>query len=243
MYTKFIGIFLSLIVLSTLSVMNASPAVSSSVGSNYTTSILEYVLQPIWENTMENYYAWDISTFLDVDNDGVQDVLVYGGLSINYTYNDVITIISGNSSIIASLPLPYNYYPRAIDVAGDMNGDGYLELVVYYEYVDYDVNKTYVGFITWQPVGNITLANGTYVFDRLIYNSPWNRVVVEDGEAIAVVSYADLSGETPTFKTYWIYYNVSTGEITVNEQSNVYYDIYGNLYAGDIDDDGLIEMV
>ena len=219
------------------------PPMRRYVESNHMVQNLAYSLQPVWETSVSGFYGNNINVFFDVDGDGIDDLLVEGIIGLNTT----IVAVSGNSSIISILTLPdtqpYMGTVNAIDIVNDADNDGYPELVLYFHSIDFIENKTYIGFLTWQPVGNKLIANATYVFnDTQSAGMPQTGLVVEGDTASTIVNTQENTGNIPTFKAYHLYYNVLTGELTVDVESNIVYDIYTDVTFGDIDDDGVVEL-
>jgi hypothetical protein len=125
-------------------------------GFSETTSIGGYSLKSIWKTNISSFFGNTITVFYDLDNDGMNDLLIFGYNT--ESFNSSIIAVSGNSSIaiILELPMvkPFDTSPSAVDIINDANGDGYPEVVLLFSSIDFLENNTYIGFITWQPVGN-----------------------------------------------------------------------------------------
>ena len=84
--------------------------------------------------TTNSYFGWSVSTAGDVNGDGYDDVIV-GAFGYNSSTGRVY--LYENSLTGTDIPdesfngeATYNYFGYSVSTAGDVNGDGYADVIV-----------------------------------------------------------------------------------------------------------------
>lgn len=100
------------------------------------------------------WFGWDIAGIEDVNGDGLRDVAVgFPGAIVAGTTRGEVWIVSGAGGVIAVIQgaLADGFLGAAVDAAGDLNGDGTMDVVV--GAPGYMAPATYGGAAAlWSPV-------------------------------------------------------------------------------------------
>ncbi len=200
-----------------------------------------YMLKPVWNKSINVLVVEQVGVQADYDGDGVSDIVVNGVGSDGKRFIGVVSGLNGSIIGVIKPSVNYSYSLEAYVYAGDNSGDGYPEMIIMYSSYDFNTNTSTYLFITWEPITNSILANGTITLQVNTPVSIAGGIIVSGGYARKALPVLDTSTTPPSFKTYIINYNILTGNITVSTINGKYYDIYSNQDMGDLDGDGVME--
>ena len=218
----------------------------------------------VWSNTGEgggDHYGWSVGTAGDVNGDGYDDLIVgaYGYDSERgrtYVYHGSVTGPNPDADWVATGEKTYDMLGRDVGTAGDVNGDGYSDVIIGAPYdpwsgPDSDPGKAYVyhGSATGLEAGAAWAAAGENPEDYFGSAVGSAGDVNGDGYADVIVGaqYNDEGGESAG-KAY-VYYggasgpaSTSAGWTATGEDSDHQLGIAVGA-AGDVNGDGYDDVI
>ncbi|MFC1683213.1 C25 family cysteine peptidase [Candidatus Zixiibacteriota bacterium] len=250
----------------------------TSVGSLYVTVTKQNILpyegaaevllfsppDPAWTGEGDQLYAsygWSVSKAGDVDGDGYGDVIVGSALHSNgedyegcaFLYNGSSSGLSASHSWLGENDVANSYLGNAVDWAGDVNGDGYSDVIVGaqgYSDGQSEEGAAYLYFggssgLSTQPDWS---AEGDQVGAYMGYSVAGAGDVNGDGYSDVIVgaAYADVSG-TDEGRVY-LYFGSASGpsetpDWTVAGAQNEAHFGFCVSTAGDVNGDGYSDVI
>jgi len=190
----------------------------------------------LWNLTVPGYVDRS-PAIADLDGDGSLEVIfsynnftTYGP-TIGTLYNiSGLYVVEGNDgSLVWHKRIPNGVSSPAI---GDINRDGYLDVVIYGNYSKVLVLNGLNGSILWS---NLFDMNAYFVFEHPFDSAPVLADINQDGKL-----------EVIAFRNWVIIFNSSTGEYLLNYYTDVPCEVsygWGTPAIGDIDGDEELEIV
>jgi len=225
-------------------------------GATYPLIVDPLVTSTPWTATGENpgdSFGDAAGTAGDVNGDGFADVVVsaigYGSVGRLYVYHGSASGLRLGTSIDGTGDL----FGRAVGTAGDVNGDGYDDIIVGDFYHDSRKGKTYVYYGSASGLGGVSWeAVGEHAYDRFgwsvgtagdVNGDGYDDVIVGADEWYPGGSYTGVQGKV------YVYYGSSTGLTTgaadwtaTGEDDDDYFgDAVGT--AGDVNGDGYDDII
>jgi hypothetical protein len=210
---------------------------------------------PGWTATGENtynYFGYSVSTAGDVNGDGYSDVILdafmySGGRGKAYVYHGSSTGLSATPGWTATGENTNDRFGYSVSTAGDVNGDGYSDVIIgAYSYLSY-TGKAYVynGSSTGLSATPNWTATGENANDRFGYSVSTAGDINGDGYSDVIIGAYNYSGYTG--KAY-VYNGSSTGLsatpgwAAIGETTNNYFG-YSVSTAGDVNGDGYSDVI
>lgn len=232
-------LLVAILLISTFPSMSLTLKSASTESGSHSINDISYQLKPLWETSINDSYGIWISTAEDLDNDGVNDILYSC-----YDSEGMYSMVAVNSwgDVIARLSLfNTSYYLLAIRYTDDVDGDGYIEVVLVYQNYGFQNDQTIYYFITWQPYGNKLLAQGSITLPSTNIMATTSTFIVEGSTAKLYAGKVEVSSTGLVLKTYVISYDVINGATSLTTVDGRIYTIYTNINVGDFDNDGIVE--
>ena len=202
--------------------------------------------------TAGDRFGYSLSTAGDIDGDGYSEIVVgadgYGSyIGRAYLYQGGVSGPSVSPSWMTTGEAAGNYYGHSLASAGDVNGDGYSDLIVAASYFGSYLGKIYVYYGSWSGLpttASFALA-GEYDYDEFGISVASAGDVNGDGYSDVVVGadgYGSYSGRAYLFlgsaaglaaSSSW----TATGEYSSNRLG------LSVASAGDVNGDGYTDMI
>jgi len=187
----------------------------------------------------------------DVNNDGVIDVIVGAPNSdINGTNSGSATVFSGATGDALyhfNGDSAYNHLGSAVSGAGDVNNDGYADVIVSSKDNDADAEiAPGVAIVFSGADGSILhmLSSGSYNNDNFASSVSGAGDINNDGFADVIVG-APNARVDGSYVGSAIVFSGATGEVLHNFNGDAAYDGFGRAVgdAGDVDNDGFADVI
>ncbi len=191
-----------------------------------------------------NYFGYSVSDAGDVNNDGYDDLIVgsygydvrkgraqiyFGGSSVDTTADVTLT---GNSK--------NNYFGISVSSAGDVNGDGYDDVIV----GEYFSNRAriYFGGSTMDATADVTLTGDANTYFGISVSSAGD--VNKDGyDDVIVGAYGYNSSKGSAYIFYGGSSMDATADVTLTGEASNNYFGYSVSTAGDVNGDGYDDVI
>ncbi|MBK8982005.1 MAG: FG-GAP repeat protein [Ignavibacteria bacterium] len=194
---------------------------------------------------VNNYFGGSVSSVGDVNGDGYSDVIVgsiptgrvyiyFGGASMNNTADVIITGEASN-----------NYFGRSVSSAGDVNGDGYSDVIIGAYGYSSSTGKTYIYFggTSMDTTADLTMTGETTASQFGITVSSAGDVN-SDGYSDVIIGANGYSSSTGRAYIYFGGASMNnTADVTMTGEST------GNAFggsvtsAGDVNGDGYSDVI
>jgi len=219
---------------------------------------------PDWtgeSNQQDAYFGWSVSTAGDVNGDGYSDIIIGAYCYDNgETYEGRAYVYYGSASGLSSTPdwtgesnQGWAYFGISVSTAGDVNGDGYSDVIVGALYYDNGEAEEGMAFVYYGSASGLSLtpnwtgeSNQEYSYFGRSVSSAGD--VNGDGYSDVIVG-ADLydNGETDEGRAF-VYYGSASGlSLTPNwtgesNQASAYFG-WSVSTAGDVNGDGYSDVI
>jgi hypothetical protein len=217
-------------------------------------ALLEY-------NVANAFFGSSVSAAGDVNGDGYGDIIVGAyGYSNGETNEGAFFIYHGSASGINTSPAFIResnqtnaFFGASVSSAGDVNGDGYSDVIVGSELYDNGQTDEGAAFVYYGSAAGITLAGGTLL--------EFNQANARFGESVSIAGDVNGDGYSDIVVGAYLYddgqndegaafvYHGSSAGISTNAavvlQINQDYAQFGNAVsdAGDVNGDGYSDIV
>ncbi len=219
---------------------------------------------PNWtaeSNQADAYFGFSVSTAGDVNGDGYSDVIISAPYYDNVEGNEGRAFLYYGSSSGLSLTLNWvaesnqagAYFGYSVSTAGDVNGDGYSDVVIGAPYYDNVEGEEGRAFVYYGSAGGLSTSPDWISESNQPYASYGNSVstagdVNGDGYSDVIIGalYYD-NGETDEGRAF-VYYGSAQGlSISPNwtaesDQTNAYFGRSVST-AGDVNGDGYSDVI
>ena len=217
-------------------------------------------------NQVEAYFGYSVGTAGDINGDGFSDVIVGAANYDNgqseegaaFVYYGLASGLSTIPAWTAESDQAGAYFGRSVSTAGDVNGDGYADVIVGASLYDNGQTNEGAAFV-WYGSASGLGSNGTPA------NADWmaesNQTIASFGGSVSTAGdvngdgYADVivgavgydNGETDEGRAF-VYYGSAAGLSTTADwtaESNQQYAYFGRSVstAGDVNGDGYADVI
>ncbi len=219
---------------------------------------------PNWtaESNKENgSFGWSVSTAGDINGDGYSDVVIgapyYEGGQINegraYLYRGSSAGLSASANWMAESNQANAYFGCSVSTAGDVNGDGYSDVIIGAYGYDNDKEDEGGAYVYYGSSGGLSysanwMAEGNQIYTRFGWSVSTTGDVNGDGYSDIVIGapfyYNSLSGSGSAF----VYYGSSSGLsasanwIAEMDRLDTYFGACVST-AGDVNGDGYSDII
>lgn len=206
-------------------------------------------------------YGKSVSTAGDVNGDGYSDVIV-GALNYDngqtdegrtFVYHGSVSGLSATANWTAEGNQTYAYYGKSVSIAGDVNGDGYSDVIIGAYLYDNGQTDEGIAFVYYGSSSGLPItANWTAESNQA---GAWfgNSVsatgdINGDGLGDVVIGANFYDGEVMNCGAIFVFYGSTSGlSLTANwtiesDQANAYFG-WSVSAAGDVNGDGYSDVI
>ena len=199
-----------------------------------------------------NYFAFAVSAAGDVNGDGFDDVIVgaygnstYAGRAYIYFGGSNLPTVLASANVVLNGEAVNNYFGYAVDAAGDVNGDGYADVVVGAYGNTSSTGRAYIYFggANMNKVADVIM-NGEAVSDQFGVSVSGAGDVNNDGYADVIVGAFQNSSAAGRAYVYLGGSAMNNGaDVVLNgEVANNYFGVAVSS-AGDVNGDGYADVI
>jgi hypothetical protein len=212
-------------------------------------------------NQTSAYFGWSVSTAGDVNGDGYADVLV-GAIGYDngetdegraFVYHGSAVGLSATADWTAESGQADAYFGRSVSTAGDVNGDGYADILVGASHYDNGETNEGQAFVYHGSAAGLSATAGWTAEDDQAYANLGYSVsaagdVNGDGYADVIVGAPFYDNDQSNEGRAYLYHGSATGPSTTADwtaEGNQYAAHFGTLVttAGDVNGDGYDDVI
>lgn len=199
-----------------------------------------------------NYFAFAVSAAGDVNGDGYGDVIIgaygnssYAGRAYIYFGGSNLPTVLASANVVLSGEAVNNYFGYAVDAAGDVNGDGFADVIVGAYGNTSSTGRAYIfyGGANMNTVADVTM-NGEATSDQFGVSVSGAGDVNNDGFADVIVGAFQNSAAAGRAYVYLGGSAMNNGaDVVLNGEGASNYFGVAVSSAGDVNGDGYADVI